>query len=54
MSKTVAGPEIERLIQYLARMPGLGSRSARKAALHLIKRREELLVPLASAMAEAA
>ncbi|MEO0618495.1 MAG: recombination mediator RecR [Pseudomonadota bacterium] len=54
MSKKVAGPEIERLIQYLARMPGLGSRSARKAALHLIKRREELLVPLAAAMAEAA
>ena len=54
MSKKVAGPEIERLIQYLARMPGLGSRSARKAALHLIKKREELLLPLADAMAEAA
>lgn len=54
MSKKVAGPEIERLIQYLARMPGLGSRSARKAALHLIKKREELLLPLASALNEAA
>lgn len=54
MSKKVAGPEIERLIQYLARMPGLGSRSARKAALHLIKKREELLLPLAAAMTEAA
>ena len=54
MNKTVAGPEIERLIQYLARMPGLGSRSARKAALHLIKKREELLLPLADALNEAA
>ena len=54
MSKKVAGPEIERLIQYLARMPGLGSRSARKAALHLIKKREELLLPLAAALTEAA
>lgn len=54
MSKKVAGPEIERLIQYLARMPGLGSRSARKAALHLIKKREELLLPLADALNEAA
>jgi len=54
MSKKVAGPEIERLIQYLARLPGLGSRSARKAALHLIKKREELLLPLAAALNEAA
>ncbi len=54
MNKKVAGPEIERLIQYLARMPGLGSRSARKAALHLIKKREELLLPLADALNEAA
>jgi hypothetical protein len=36
----VAGPEIERLIQLLARLPGLGPRSARRAALHLIKKRE--------------
>ncbi|MEL6287570.1 MAG: recombination mediator RecR [Pseudomonadota bacterium] len=54
MSSKVAGPEIERLIQYLARLPGLGSRSARKAALHLIKRREELLLPLGAAINEAA
>ncbi|MDU3042526.1 MAG: recombination protein RecR, partial [Bradyrhizobium sp.] len=46
----VAGPEIERLIQLLARLPGLGPRSARRAALHLIKKREALMVPLASAM----
>ena len=54
MSKKIAGPEIERLIQLLARLPGFGPRSARKAALALIKRREELLRPLAKAMAEAA
>ena len=46
----VAGPEIERLIQLLARVPGLGPRSARRAALHLIRKREELLFPLAGAM----
>jgi recombination protein RecR len=53
MSKRIAGPEIERLIQMLAKVPGLGPRSARRAALHLIKRKDQLLVPLASAMAEA-
>ena len=54
MAKKTAGPEIERLIQLLARMPGLGPRSARKAALALLKRRHDLMVPLAAAMAEAA
>ena len=54
MAKKVTGPEIERLIQLLGRMPGLGPRSARKAALALLKRRHELLVPLALAMNEAA
>lgn len=39
MSKYIAGPEIERLIQILARLPGLGPRSARRAALHLIKKK---------------
>ena len=46
----VAGPEIERLIQLLARLPGLGPRSARRAALHLIKKREQLMAPLAGAL----
>src|SRR5215207_2420470 len=46
----VAGPEIERLIQLLARLPGLGPRSARRAALHLIKKREQLMAPLAAAL----
>jgi recombination protein RecR len=50
MPQAVAGPEIERLIQLLARMPGLGPRSARRAALQLIKKRETLLAPLAEAM----
>jgi len=50
MAERVAGPEIERLIQLLARLPGLGPRSARRAALHLMRKREELLTPLAEAM----
>ncbi len=45
--------EIDRLIQYLAKLPGLGPRSARRAALFLLKRRESLLQPLAAALAEA-
>jgi recombination protein RecR len=45
-----AGPEIERLIQLLARLPGLGPRSARRAALFLIKKREQIMAPLAGAM----
>lgn len=53
MSKRIAGPEIERLIQLLAKVPGLGPRSARRAALHLIKKKEQLLQPLAHAMGEA-
>ena len=54
MSRKTAGPEIERLIQLLARLPGLGPRSARKAALALLKRRADLLEPLAAALSEAA
>jgi recombination protein RecR len=50
MSSNVAGPEIERLIQLLARLPGLGPRSARRAALHLIRKRETLMKPLVEAM----
>jgi recombination protein RecR len=47
---SAAGPEIDRLIQLLARLPGLGPRSARRAALHLIKKRELLMAPLATAL----
>lgn len=45
-----AGPEIERLIHLLARLPGLGPRSARRAALALIKKREQLMAPLTAAL----
>jgi recombination protein RecR len=50
MPPAVAGPEIERLIQLLARLPGLGPRSARRAALFLIKKREQVMGPLAAAL----
>jgi recombination protein RecR len=50
MPAAVAGPEIERLIQLLARLPGLGPRSARRVALHLINKREGLLAPLSEAL----
>jgi recombination protein RecR len=49
----IVGPEIERLISLLAKLPGMGPRSARRAALTLLKRREQLLEPLAAAMAVA-
>jgi recombination protein RecR len=48
-----AGPEIERLIALLGKLPGLGPRSARRAALALLKRKDQLLTPLASALADA-
>src|SRR2546423_11717375 len=50
MPTAAAGPEIERLISLLARLPGLGPRSARRAALFLIKKRDQLMAPLAAAM----
>ncbi len=53
MAKRVTGPEIEKLIQLLAKVPGLGPRSARRAALHLIKKKDQLLGPLGHAMGEA-
>ncbi|MFZ4120196.1 MAG: recombination mediator RecR [Caulobacterales bacterium] len=49
-----ASPEIERLISQLAKVPGLGPRSARRAALQLLKKRDVLMVPLAEAIAQAA
>mgnify|MGYP000067764720 CR=1 FL=1 len=48
--QAATGEEIERLIQLLARLPGLGPRSARRAALHLVKKKEVLMEPLAEAM----
>jgi recombination protein RecR len=50
----VTGPELARLIQLLARLPGLGPRSARRAVLDLMRRREQLMLPLAEALREAA
>ena len=44
--------EIEILITLLAKLPGLGPRSARRAVLHLIKRRESLAQPLTKAMGD--
>ncbi len=50
----MAATEIDRLIQLLAKLPGLGPRSGRRIALHLLKRREALLVPLVAALSNAA
>lgn len=46
--------DIDRLIKLLARLPGLGPRSARRAALSLLKKRESLMEPLTQALATAA
>ncbi|MEM1289515.1 MAG: recombination mediator RecR [Pseudomonadota bacterium] len=53
MADSSIGPELERVIQLLARLPGLGPRSARRAALHLLKRKDQLMQPLAEALAVA-
>jgi recombination protein RecR len=50
----MGGPEIERLIGLLAKLPGLGPRSARRAALKLLQQPEARILPLATALAEAA
>ena len=50
MPTAAAGPEIERLIGLLARLPGFGPRSARRAALFLIKKRDQVMAPLAAAI----
>ncbi len=54
MPKTPAGPELDQLISLLSKLPGLGPRSAKRAALHLLKKREALMSPLAIALEEAA
>jgi recombination protein RecR len=46
--------ELDRLVDFLAKLPGLGPRSARRAALYLLKRRESLMEPLSMALREAA
>ena len=50
----MAALEIDRLIQQLARLPGLGPRSARRAVLHLLQRREQALLPLVDSLRRAA
>jgi recombination protein RecR len=54
-SKSItAAPEIEALIALLSKVPGLGPRSARRAALQLLKKKDQLMIPLAAALSEAA
>lgn len=48
------GTDIEHLMKLLARLPGMGPRSARRAALHLLKNRESLMMPLSKALGRAA
>jgi recombination protein RecR len=50
----MGGPEIERLIDLLAKLPGMGPRSARRAALRMLQQPEARMLPLAVALAEAA
>ena len=49
-----SGGDLDRLMQLLAKLPGLGPRSARRAALHLVRKRDALLIPLADALTRAA
>jgi len=53
MAQASGGPEIEPLIQVLSRLPGLGPRSGRRAVLHLIKKKDQLMIPLAAALQRA-
>lgn len=53
-NRNTTGPEIETLINCLAKLPGLGPRSARRVALVLLKKKESLMLPLAQSMEEAA
>lgn len=53
MNQKSAGPEILKMIELIAKLPGFGPRSARRAALHLLKRKDQLLLPLADALADA-
>jgi recombination protein RecR len=54
MAESFGPGELDRIIHLLARLPGLGPRSARRAALHLLKRRDALMRPLADALSDAA
>jgi recombination protein RecR len=50
----MGGPEVEHLIGLLAKLPGMGPRSARRAALRMLQQPEARMLPLAAALAEAA
>ena len=50
----MSGAEIDRLIQLLAKLPGLGPRSARRAVLYMLKRRDAFMLPLGAAIGEVA
>ena len=50
----MAGQDIEKLIKLVAKLPSLGTRSARRIVLQLIKKRESLLLPLIEAMTQVA
>lgn len=50
----MASQDLDRAMQYLAKLPGLGPRSARRAILHLMKRKDSLMLPLAEALRVAA
>ena len=54
MPTPIIGPEIDALIQLLSKLPGLGPRSARRAALHLLKKGPTAMEPLARALTDAA
>ncbi|MFC6196960.1 recombination mediator RecR [Ponticaulis profundi] len=54
MSRNLIGPELQRVIDLIGKLPGLGPRSARRVALYLLKRRDALLIPLAEALSDAA
>ncbi len=54
MRYTPAGPELDRLISLLAKLPGLGPRSAKRAALYLLRKRQGVMEPLAAALTQAA
>ena len=54
MAESFGPGELDRIIHLLAKLPGLGPRSARRAALHLLKRRDALMRPLADSLSDAA
>lgn len=54
MAQSPAGPELDHLMKLLSRLPGLGPRSAKRVALHLLRKRESLMEPLADALNAAA